>query len=162
MTLADRLIVMNEGRFEQIGTPIQVYEQPATTFVAGFIGSPAMNFLEAQTAEPHRLLLSGNVTLELESEHKHLLDYAGKTVLMGIRPEHLTVTTEDAARFGFQVDFIEALGADTVVHGAIEKEGPPLTIRVPGVMKVARGDLLPMTFEPRHLHLFDPETRQRI
>ena len=81
MTLADRLIVMNEGRFEQIGTPIQVYEQPATTFVAGFIGSPAMNFLEVQPAEePHRLLLSGNVTLELESEHRNLLEYAGKTV----------------------------------------------------------------------------------
>ena len=162
MTLADRLIVMNEGRFEQIGTPIEIYEKPATIFVAGFIGSPAMNFLEAQPAEPHRLVLSGDVTLALESEHKNLLEYAGETVLMGIRPEHLTVTAEDAARFRFQVEFIEALGADTVVHGAVEKQGPLLTLRVPGVMRVARGDLLPLTFKSQHLHLFDPQTRQRI
>lgn len=160
MTLADRLIVMNEGRFEQIGTPLEIYERPATTFVAGFIGSPAMNFVSARPVENHRLLLTGNVSLQHDNED--LSEHGDKQVILGIRPEHLTVSTEDAARFRLKVEFIETLGADTVVHGTIEKEGPPLILRVPGVMKITRGDVLPITFDPLHIHLFNPETRARI
>jgi sn-glycerol 3-phosphate transport system ATP-binding protein len=160
MTLADRLIVMNEGLFEQIGTPIEIYDKPATVFVAGFIGSPSMNFISARAAEGGRLILTEDVSIRHDDEKLSVL--REKPVIVGIRPEHLTICTEEAAGFMFRVDFIESLGADTVVHGTMEKEGPPLILRVPGVVKVRRGEMFPLTFDPRHLHVFDSETRERI
>ena len=98
MTMADRVVVMNAGRAEQIGAPLEVYRKPATTFVAGFIGSPPMNFLA-----PDRLPSSG-------------LNGA-KTI--GIRPEHVEVVAAGEGDLQANVAFCEALGADTLVHAAL-------------------------------------------
>ncbi|HDR15884.1 MAG TPA: sn-glycerol-3-phosphate import ATP-binding protein UgpC [Desulfobacteraceae bacterium] len=160
MTLADRLIVMNEGLFEQIGTPIDIYDKPATIFVAGFIGSPSMNFISARATEDQRLVLTEDVSIQHDKEN--LPVHGEKSVILGIRPEHLTISTEEASRFSFSVDFVEALGADTVVHGSMVKDGPSLILRVPGVVKIRRGEILPLTFDLRHLHVFDSETRKRL
>ncbi|MBM3564738.1 MAG: sn-glycerol-3-phosphate ABC transporter ATP-binding protein UgpC, partial [Alphaproteobacteria bacterium] len=113
MTLADRLIVMNAGRAEQIGSPMEVYSRPATQFVAGFIGSPAMNMLPGRIgADGRSLELAGGVRLPLAAPRE-----SGRAVVLGIRPEHLEQGPGGALTL--KADMIEALGADTVVHGRV-------------------------------------------
>ncbi len=160
MTLADRLIVMNAGRAEQIGTPLDVYARPATTFVGGFIGSPAMNMLEAR--------LSGDGTaVEIEGGGRLLANGAvaamgGRPVTLGIRPEHCALAKDGGGALEVNVEVIEALVADTLVHGRIAAAGRELTVRLPGSMAVAEGDRLPIGVRPEHLHLFDPASGARI
>jgi sn-glycerol 3-phosphate transport system ATP-binding protein len=157
MTLADRMMVMNGGAAEQIGTPLEVYHRPASLFVAGFIGSPAMNVLPAR-------LTAGAVTLTGE---------AGRPVMLGVRPEHLVVG--DGAGIGdipLRVELIEALGADTVVHGRLGEDGDlaedrvrsaaDLLVRLPGSARVRAGDRLHVAITPGEIHLFDRDTGRRI
>ena len=161
MTLADRLVVMNGGVAEQIDTPLEVYQRPATRFVAGFIGSPAMNFLDAQVAE------GGDVRLhDLQqplARHPGAANHAGRAVSLGIRPEHLR-TPENGEAPGFQlsVDLVETLGADTLAHGRIDDTRHELTARLPGTHKVAEGDRVALTVDASALHLFDTESGKRI
>src|SRR5512132_1664259 len=100
MTLGDRLIVMNAGRAEQIGAPIDVYERPATTFVAGFIGSPAMNMLPARLAADARSVELDGVRLAVSAPSQH----AGQEVTLGIRPEHVALGQGQAGAFPLSVD----------------------------------------------------------
>src|SRR5438874_4691535 len=104
MTLAHRMIVMNAGRAEQIGTPMEVYENPATVFVAGFIGSPAMNFIQGKSEGDGRVSLdgAGNVAIGLRLE-------AGRKLTIGVRPEHLTPSVPSAASIVGSIEVIEAL-----------------------------------------------------
>ncbi|HTP83788.1 MAG TPA: sn-glycerol-3-phosphate import ATP-binding protein UgpC [Alphaproteobacteria bacterium] len=158
MTLADRLVVMNAGRAEQIGTPIEVYTRPATTFVAGFIGSPAMNMLPARRGSTGRFLdLPGGVRLDLPVP---LSGEDGQTVTVGIRPEH--VAPDPAGAFRLVVDLVEALGTDTVVHGHLAPENQTFTVRLPGNAQVAEGDALPLSVAPEHVHLFDTQSGARL
>jgi sn-glycerol 3-phosphate transport system ATP-binding protein len=129
MTLAHRMIVMNAGRAEQIGTPLEVYSRPATTFVAGFIGSPPMN----------------------------LVPRDGK--LLGVRPEHLEPCAESEAQLVSEVDLVEQLGADVLVHGKVD--GTRITVRLPSSHRVAEGRL-PLRYDPAKAHYFDPGTGARI
>jgi len=157
MTLADRLIVMNAGRAEQIGTPLEVYSRPATTFVAGFIGSPAMNML------PARLAADG-AAVEIAGSSRMAIDRAGvaaggRAVTLGIRPEHLSIAP--GAPLTLKVVLIEALGADTLVHGTLAG-GQELTVRLPGQTRVADGDTLPLAAAAENLHLYEPESGARI
>ena len=122
MTLADRLIVMNAGVAEQIGSPLDVYAEPATVFVAGFIGSPAMNFLagDAPPRTGRGVVLDGSaqaLPFPLPSSAPR-----GK-VTVGIRPEHLEPVSRDAATLELAVDLVEALGADSLVHGQLAGDG---------------------------------------
>src|SRR6202048_519603 len=114
MTLAQRMIVMNAGRAEQIGTPMDVYENPATVFVAGFIGSPAMNFLEGTSEAKRRVSLDGTGSIRVG-----LALAAGRKVTIGIRPEHLTPCKPSEANIVGSVEMVEALGADTLIHVAV-------------------------------------------
>ena len=156
MTLADRLIVMNAGRAEQIGAPMDVYARPATTFVAGFIGAPAMNLL------PGKLSATGDA-VELDGgQHVALgraLGPGGKKVTFGIRPEHVQV---GAGGLALTIDLVEALGADTLAHGRLGGNGAVMTLRLPGTMRIAEGDRLDMTADPANLHVFDAENGQRL
>src|SRR5215467_8400686 len=124
MTLAQRMIVMNAGRAEQIGTPMEVYSNPATTFVAGFIGSPAMNFLEGRSESGGRIALNGSGSVTVASK----VD-AGRKVTVGVRPEHLTPCKPSEANLVGSVEMIEALGADTLVHVAVA--GRSIIARLP-------------------------------
>jgi sn-glycerol 3-phosphate transport system ATP-binding protein len=134
MTLAHRMIVMNAGRAEQIGAPIEVYAKPATTFVAGFIGSPPMNLI----AEAR----------------------GGRNVLFGIRPEHLEPCSEAEAKLVADIDLIEPLGADTLVHGHLP-QGTRIAVRLNAAFD-ARAGKLPLRYEPAHAHYFDAETGVRL
>ena len=161
MTLADRLIVMNDGVAEQIGAPLEVYERPATTFVAGFIGSPAMNLFSARVGDRGAVVeLPGDQSLALAGGG--LPSHAGQPVTLGIRPEHLTVVEPRDGVVEVSVDLVEALGSDTLVHGTLGSDGTATTVRLPGNHAVRAGGVLPLSVEPANLHLFDPERGARL
>ncbi|MFQ5974388.1 MAG: sn-glycerol-3-phosphate import ATP-binding protein UgpC [Alphaproteobacteria bacterium] len=163
MTLADRLVVMNAGNAEQIGTPLEVYEGPESVFVAGFIGSPSMNFLPAQLNDDGTAVrLAGGDELPLDGGN--LSAHGGRSVTLGVRPEHL-VTGEGDASHGIahlRVDVIEALGADTLVHGHFGDDRHECTIRLFGKPVVRPGDTLPLKATADNLHVFDVESGQRL
>ncbi len=161
MTLGDRLIVMDEGRAAQIGSPLEVYAHPSTRFVAGFIGSPAMNFLETRIdADGRHVLLPGGGRLPLAGPApKECID---RVVTLGIRPEHFEVTAAEGAPLTLVVDHVEVLGADTLVYGRLEGEAAELILRLPDVHHFDAATALPLSVDPRRLHLFDPQSAQRI
>jgi len=155
MTLADRLIVLSGGVAEQIGRPIELYERPASLFVAGFIGSPSMNFLDGMAGEGGRVTLTGGTVLLATAP-------VGAAVTVGIRPEHLVLAPESEATAHLHVDMIELLGADTIVYGALGEGGPSLQLRLNGIAQIATGTRLPLGFPPEQLHLFDRTTGKRL
>ena len=159
MTLGHRLLVMNAGLVEQIGRPLDVYQTPQTTFVAGFIGSPSMNIFTAKfAADGHSLELPGGDRLATNG----FAGSPGQAVTLGIRPEHIqrAQNPHNAARL--QVDLVEELGADTLVHGHFIQDQAPLTVRMAGGHDLRSGDLLPLSVAPEHLHLFDQNSGQRL
>jgi sn-glycerol 3-phosphate transport system ATP-binding protein len=158
MTLADRLIVMNAGVAEQIDTPMAIYERPANVFVAGFIGSPAMNILPA-TIEPGALAFAGG-RLQVADP----LPPAGTRVLAGLRPEHLArARADDAEALALEVHAVETLGADAYAHCRFPGGAEDVfVVRVPGTSPLAPGQPLHVTAAPGMLHLFDPGTGKRI
>ncbi|WP_336071381.1 sn-glycerol-3-phosphate import ATP-binding protein UgpC [Nitratireductor rhodophyticola] len=160
MTLADRLVVMNAGVAEQIDTPMAVYERPATRFVAGFIGSPAMNILKGSVSGSDFVLERGG-RLALDTQPAE----TGRPLLFGVRPEHLQVATPDKATLSLSVTAVETLGADTLAHGTLSGAngaGGELIARLPGSARVAPGDTLPLTIQKDMTHLFDAETGKRV
>jgi sn-glycerol 3-phosphate transport system ATP-binding protein len=134
MTLAQRMIVMNAGRVEQIGSPLEVYARPASTFVAGFIGSPPMNLIPRERD--------------------------GRKVLFGIRPEHLEPCAEAEAMLLPEIDLIEPLGADTLVYGHLQ-EGARVAARLQASLP-ARMGRLPLRYRPEDVHYFDAASGARI
>ena len=163
MTLGDRLMVMNAGIVEQFGMPIDLYQTPASIFVAGFIGSPSMNFLSAKLDKTGRVMTLDNgdvITLS-----KAVKSGSSKAVTVGIRPEHLTVMksrSKAAASVMMNVDMIEQLGADTLVHGMLDGSDTTLTARLSGVQSFARDTKVTLGFELENIHLFDAKHGKRL
>ncbi len=161
MTLGHRLMVLNAGYVEQLGTPIELYERPASIFVAGFIGSPSMNFLDARMgADGSTVELPGGENLALSDPPMDL--EAGSPVTLGLRPEHLEQTADSNGVAHLHVDVVEHLGADTIVHGHFGSSRTDLTVRLPGVRYLRSGEILPLSVKPTHVHLFDPENGARL
>ncbi len=162
MTLADVLVVMNEGRAEQIDTPLAVYERPASVFVAGFIGSPAMNLMKAKSTGQAGLDLAGGGSVKLR---EMATPDAGRDILLGVRPEHMSVVAEADADLLLDISVIETLGADTLAHGHVaggKAGGGELVVRLPGATRVAVGEQMPLSIQPGMAHLFDAATGRRI
>ncbi len=155
MTLAQRMIVMNAGRAEQIGTPMEVYENPATVFVAGFIGSPAMNFLEGKSDGSGRVVLDGGGSLPIAAKIG-----AGHGLTVGIRPEHLTPSKPSEANLVGSVEVVEALGADTLVHVSVA--GRTAIARLPNGISAAIGEPMSLAAMRDRVYLFDAGTGARI
>jgi sn-glycerol 3-phosphate transport system ATP-binding protein len=161
MTLAHRMLVMKAGRAEQIGTPVEVYSRPATTFVAGFIGSPPMNLIPGRVdAAGTALVADGRVRLRLPQPCPQL---AGRDVLAGVRPEHLERCDAASALLAPDIDFVELLGSDLLVYGALDGGADPVRIaaRLHAGSDMRKGRL-PLRFAAEDLHVFDPQTTQRI
>ncbi|MEO4001277.1 sn-glycerol-3-phosphate ABC transporter ATP-binding protein UgpC [Mesorhizobium sp. CAU 1732] len=164
MTLADTLVVMNQGIAEQIDTPMAIYERPASIFVAGFIGSPAMNLLAAEGGETAKgLTLAGGGSIKPRDT---VLPEHGRRVLLGVRPEHLTLVSDrNNADVELKVTTIETLGADTLAHGyPVDADGRSgeLVARLPGSARISEGDVLPFAIGPGMAHIFDAETGRRV
>ncbi|GJD51673.1 sn-glycerol-3-phosphate import ATP-binding protein UgpC [Methylobacterium crusticola] len=151
MTMADRLVVMNGGRIEQVGTPIEIYRRPATRYVATFMGSPPMNILPAE-------VVPGGVRIEDATIPVATPGLApGAAVEAGIRPEDLRLAPEGLA---FGVAFVEELGATRLLHGRLG--GAELVVQVPAGPEPAEGAAIRLAVAPGALHLFDPGTGQRL
>ena len=161
MTLGDRLIVMDDGKAAQIGSPLEVYAQPATRFVAGFIGSPAMNFLPARVSRDARwAVFAGHERLPLAGGDA--LGMADAEILLGVRPEHFEVVAPETGQLELNVDHVEILGADTLVYGHCGQEQAELTARLPDVHHFEAGTILPLAIDSSRLHLFDPQNGRRL
>jgi sn-glycerol 3-phosphate transport system ATP-binding protein len=146
MTLADRIIVLNQGKIEQVGTPAEVYHQPASTFVASFIGSPAMNFHQAEMT---------NGVIEFEHQTLFMAEYSHlpvQKIQLGIRPEHAVLETiENGLSFTLTVQAVEPLGPNQLVHGLVnEKIFTALTPE----LSFATKQVLTLNVAKQHLHLF--------
>jgi sn-glycerol 3-phosphate transport system ATP-binding protein len=155
MTLADRMIVMNAGVAEQIGRPIDVYDDPETLFVAGFIGSPAMNFLPGKRAGGE-VEVGGGVRVALPAE---LAANAPDAIVVGVRPEHLVAQGPGPA-FRFTVDVVEALGADALIHGPFG--AGTLVARMEGHTHARVGDALELRPMPGRIYFFDAASGKRL
>lgn len=157
MTLAHRMIVMNGGVAEQVGTPTEVYNDPETMFVANFIGSPPMNLIHGRVTEDGTALEREGAKITLPAPAKAL---AGRQVVLGVRPEHVTVIPE-AGQGTCSVETVEALGADHLIHCALL--GQNVVFRVDNASFIPQaGGTCGMHFDAKAVHWFDPESTKRI
>jgi ABC-type sugar transport system ATPase subunit len=162
MTLADRIVVLDKGSVQQIGTPEEVYETPASTFVAAFMGAPPMNLVPASLREGAAIELPGGARLELPTDVRARLDAAReREIWFGVRPEHL-VRAPDAAKadIAAKAGIVEPLGSDTMVQ--FDLGGSTLIARMPPKSVRAPGDPLAFTIDPHDVHLFDRASGRRI
>ena len=152
MTMADRMIVMNAGIAEQIGTPLEVYESPRTLFAAQFIGSPAMNVFDAEISDGG-VKLGDAVVGPVQGRNG--------PVKLGLRPEHLKAASDGPISADIQMS--EPLGANTLLHGRMSDGGDAITVSLGGVHTIGEaGARQSFAVEPEHIHLFDPAPGQRL
>jgi ABC-type sugar transport system ATPase subunit len=158
MTLADRIVVMNQGRVAQEGKPLDLYYKPANLFVAGFIGSPAMNFFEARVdaSEPGWIALSGAGFSPFRAAVSNYVGAAGAKVSVGVRPEHLTAGPISGFRIEGAVELVERLGETSYAHVRTAGENP-LIAEIRGRDAPNAGDAIVLAAEARDVHLFDAE-----
>ena len=157
MTMADHVVVMRDGVIEQQGNPLELYDRPVSKFVAGFIGSPAMNFVPgviAQDGQSVALEIAGSLSLPLGRQVG-----AGRQVIVGLRPEHLVVTELESASLRLPVAVVESTGSMTYVTTATT---PELTVVETRRTQARAGDTIGVTIAPSHVHLFDPATERAI
>ena len=173
MTLADRIVVFNHGRIEQVGAPVDLYDAPANRFVAGFIGAPAMNFipavLEAPAGDGPRVrfgpvsLPAGRMRTAMPEPGPASESGLGpgpepgsdpEPVTFGVRPEHLVVVPATEADFRGRVEIVEKLGAESLVYLQTDFSADPVTIRLSAGLHVRPGDELPIRVARERFHLF--------
>ena len=163
MTLADRVVVMKNGIIEQVADPITLYEKPANTFVASFIGSPSMNFLSVKLIRKESTffveLAEGSQLKIPESMHNRFEPLIDQTLTLGIRPEHLENVREGhPASANVQVNVLEPLGPHTLLLGQIGQEN--LTAQIEARSAVQPGATYPIGFSMEQIHIFDPRSGQ--
>jgi len=156
MTLADKVVVLNAGRVEQVGSPLELYHAPANLFVAGFLGTPKMGFLKGKVSR----LDGQGCEVELEAGTRISLPLSdpglsvGSPVTLGIRPEHLELAKPGDCTLQVTADVGERLGSDTFCH-VRTASGEALTMRIRGDMASQYGETLKLHLDSSHCHLFD-------
>jgi len=158
MTMADRIVVMHDGRIEQIGTPLELYDHPSNLFVAQFIGSPAMNVVEGTVRRS-----AGSAYVEAPGGVRWPLPQGpggdGQVVSYGIRPEHMTLARNGSGVLG-EVVVVEPTGAETEL--VIQVGEAHIDMRIHGRPMVNPGDKVTLTIDPLNVHVFDKTTGQRL
>lgn len=158
MTMGDRIAVLNEGVIQQIAVPLELYNRPANRFVAEFIGSPPMNFIDMQVKDPLRLHHK-NFALNLPEQWGETLKaYVGQSVTLGVRPEHLSLASEGPNSLPVQVALVEALGHETCLSCIFETEDGikiPLQVRIDPQQAVRNNERLWLGIDPQQIHLFE-------
>jgi multiple sugar transport system ATP-binding protein len=159
MTLADRIVVLSVGKIEQVGSPLELYEHPANLFVAGFIGSPRMNFIKGEIADAsatHALVRLGDgalVRADVNAAHCTV----GDAVTLGIRPEHFShaLASNDATnKLVATVTFVESLGSTTHAYCVFPGVEDALTVELDGAMRVQSGEALALTVSSASCYVF--------
>lgn len=166
MTMGDRICIMLDGHVEQVGAPLEVYRNPANMFVAGFLGSPPMNLIEAELTGSNDLLQIkiGEATLDVPTRYRDTYSaYANKKVIFGIRPEDLYTNQGDGSYVCFEahVVAIEALGPETIMVGQFP-DGKEITSRLDRSFTVQIGSTMRLYADLDMMHLFDPQTEKII
>ena len=166
MTMASRLVVMKDGIVQQVGTPKEVFDYPSNKFVAGFIGSPAMNFFTGVLSEGHFTIGETKVAVP-EERYNQLKDkgYEGKTMTLGIRPENIVTHSEgennkDTTYFNTEVSVAELMGSETYLYSTLN--GEEFIARVEASANHQPGDPITLGFEMNQAHFFDQETEERV
>lgn len=171
MTMGTRIVVMKDGLVQQVDTPKNLYDKPDNLFVAGFIGSPQMNFIEADAVlrgDKVVLVLKDGRKLDLSDEQQKVLKnngYTGKRVVLGIRPEHLHDASIDSLNSSYNeieaaVEVTELMGAEIYVHTAIAST--PIVARVSGQSQVKINEPIKLQFHYNKMHIFDKDTEKVI
>ncbi|MBL8906962.1 MAG: sn-glycerol-3-phosphate ABC transporter ATP-binding protein UgpC [Rhizobiales bacterium] len=156
MTMADKIVVMNQGNIEQVGRPLDLYRNPKNKFVASFIGSPAMNFLEGRVSGRN----GQGVEVTLDDGGRVFVpcgldrDLSGQAVTLGIRPEDLRLGAETGSAIAGQIFNVERLGGDTYIY-VKRHNGGDLTVHAPGDVAARLGDEVPFAFDGNKCHLFN-------
>ncbi|MCB1395085.1 MAG: TOBE domain-containing protein, partial [Rhodobacteraceae bacterium] len=157
MTMGDRLVVMNGGRIEQVGTPAEVYARPASVFVAGFLGSPSMNLFAARTADRGAVALNGTQTADIPFDAALP---AGATLTLGIRPEDVSLAPQGQHAHAGIVDLVENLGGHRVVH--VRMGDVMVTAIVNQLAALREGQPVSLAFPADRLHAFSAKTGARL
>jgi len=170
MTLADRIVVMRDGYIEQVGSPVELFQNPANTFVAGFIGNPPMNLIPCTlNKQGDSLSCQGKFSLPVPDKTDRPLkhnDQAEQEVILGIRPENLSVIdgingeAPDSWKVEGLVDFVEPLGSETYLH--VKIDSIVFLARTKGTTTIREGDTVPLVFNLKHMHLFDATSQQSL
>jgi len=157
MTMADKIVVLSAGNIEQVGPPLELYNRPRNKFVAGFLGSPKMNFVEGTVKS-----LEGGATVNVSGSEFQLRQRlpshkVGDKVLFGIRPEHIGITEASGVKLAdLKVDLVEQLGDTTMIYASTMR-GQPLTIALEGQRHIEAGATIPTFIDPSRYHVFDPD-----
>ena len=153
MTLADRIVVLNEGQIEQVGSPLDLYDRPVNKFVAGFIGSPAMNFIKGMIAsvKTTTVVKLGPFTIDVE---KPKLE-PGMEIEIGVRPEHIEIVPTSKSQLTAKVEIIEKLGVESMLYLRIEASENLLTVRTDPKIPLSVGNMVGLNFKEQYLHFFD-------
>lgn len=161
MTMADRIVVLNDGRVEQVGSPMELYHRPASLFVAGFIGAPKMNFLdvEVKAVAEHAVTLSLWNSSSIAVPAPAAGARAGERLKLGIRPEHVGIAAD--GEFEGEVEALEHLGPRTYLHARLA-DGSRFVVETVGDTSVREGDRLALVIRADKIHLFDAAGRSLI
>jgi multiple sugar transport system ATP-binding protein len=159
MTMGDRVAVMNAGVLQQVDTPLNLYDRPRNLFVAGFIGSPAMNLLSAKPTETGASI--GDYVLPIDRE---AVSKSTGNITVGVRPEAWRLVSESEGGLPVQVTVVEELGADAYIYGLCDVEGTPgqVIIRIDTRKSHQKGETVYVTTDPGDVHVFDTESGARL
>lgn len=172
MTMGDRIVVMRDGLIQQVGKPLEIYDEPNNVFVAGFIGSPAMNFFDdcVLLKEDGEYWLQSEIfkvklPKERVAKFENIEEYVGQEVILGVRPEdikdvQISPNASPDARFNAEVEVVEPMGSE--VHLYLAKEDKLFVARVDAYTEALEGDEMEFAFDMRKIHLFDRESEERI
>ena len=168
MTMASRIVVMRDGRVQQVGTPKEIYEHPANVFVGGFIGTPPMNFIHGVVSEEGKFTTANNQVVTIPAAKLAILkenDYLNKEVILGIRPEEINDDAEALERCAnsiveVTVDVAELLGAETNIYATIGEDS--FIASVPARDDLKTGSVVKLAFDMEHCHVFDAETELAV